>query len=486
MALDDAQSTLQLAARLTVTGFRGVDEASVELTPVTIVTGRNNSGKSSLLEALAIAASAAAGFRDWLGSDTIRYIVDGKLLGRPPRLIRSGHGEAYVRFDHPLVRVKVVIRKPRDIREEARRLACIAARSINTFMARFCVLGAVENNLLLKRRVLDRAYALLGDAINSMRLLCSRSGAQLPGSMAETVAEALLEALTRAASRVVRESVEVEVSGGGEGRWGFGRIYYPGAGRWKYLTKDVRVTVSGALGEVVNRLAEALQPVELNSRGLVDCLSGVLHDALKKAIWEGYGSPETAGKPIRVYTLFHRVLPGNRDGLAKSLTRVIQTLHSLGLLETYNSLIKNVPGLGVSDPFIEEGEVWFRASGGRVPASLLGDGTLHLLLLFAGLALAKGGNVVLIYEEPETGLHPGYMIVFAQQLAQVPRENPGVLIVLSTHSLELIRYIADAAREAGVAELLTTVLMDNGGVFSTFRGEEVVEASELEIDLRGI
>ncbi len=485
MALGDVQSTLQLAARLTVTGFRGVDEASVELTPVTIVTGRNNSGKSSLLEALAIAASAAAGFRDWLGSDTIRYIVDGKLLGRPLRLIRSGHREAYVRFDHPLVRVNVVIRRPRDIREEARRLACLAARSINRVMAGFCVLGAVYVDKL-NRRALDRAYALLGDAINSMGLLCSRPGAQLPGSMAEAVAEVLLEALTRAASRVVRESVRVEVSGGGEGRWGFTRIYYPGASRWKYLSKGVRVAVSEALGEVVNRLAEALQPVELNSRELVDCLSRVLHDTLKKAIWESYGSPETAGKPIRVYTLFHRVLSGNRDGLAKALTRVIQMLHSLGLLETYNSLIKNVPGLGVSDPFIEEGEVWFRASGGRVPASLLGDGTLHLLLLFAGLALAKEGNVVLIYEEPETGLHPGYMIVFAQQLAQVLSENPGALIVLSTHSLELIRYIADAAREAGAAELLTTVLIDNGGVFSTFHGEEVVEASELEIDLRGI
>jgi len=77
-----------------------VERAELKLAPITIVTGRNNSGKSSLLEALAVAASSPAGFRDWLGADVVRSIIDEKLLGYPQRLLRGGAAEANIELDY--------------------------------------------------------------------------------------------------------------------------------------------------------------------------------------------------------------------------------------------------------------------------------------------------------------------------------------------------------------------------------------------------
>ncbi len=70
-----------LFRKLVVEGFRALQgRVEVPLKSITILTGRNNTGKSSLLEALAIASSALNGFRDGLGRDVFRQIVQSKKL----------------------------------------------------------------------------------------------------------------------------------------------------------------------------------------------------------------------------------------------------------------------------------------------------------------------------------------------------------------------------------------------------------------------
>ena len=216
-------------------------------------------------------------------------------------------------------------------------------------------------------------------------------------------------------------------------------------------------------------------------------------DTIESAILKTVSADNTSQRlrydnRVNVFVVFYRLVASSYGGLVETLTKTIKGLHRLGLLGEYNSLLNSVPGLGLSDPFIEEGEIWFRTrSGESIAARLLGDGALHLLLLLAGLALARGGNAVIVYEEPETGLHPGYMDVFAKQLVKTVTSSRHSFVTLSTHSLELIRYIVDAAEEEKAVQLLTAILMYEGEVFSIFRGTEVSEAaSKFEVDLRGL
>jgi len=81
--------------------FRGLRGVRLQLAPLTLLTGRNNSGKSSLLEALSLAFSSP-GLRDWLGRDIPRSVVDDKLAGVPARLISTAcsQGVAHIRLQH--------------------------------------------------------------------------------------------------------------------------------------------------------------------------------------------------------------------------------------------------------------------------------------------------------------------------------------------------------------------------------------------------
>ncbi len=85
---DDA-GTLGVAK---VSCFRGVRRVQLDLAQITIFTGRNNAGKSSVLEALALAFSSPA-LRDWLGNDVVRIIVDDKLGGHPGGLLNNRCGK---------------------------------------------------------------------------------------------------------------------------------------------------------------------------------------------------------------------------------------------------------------------------------------------------------------------------------------------------------------------------------------------------------
>ncbi len=203
------------------------------------------------------------------------------------------------------------------------------------------------------------------------------------------------------------------------------------------------------------------------------------------------GSREDSKTPWSTYTLFRRTLSLRQEALsANSLVEIVDAIHKHGLLEDYNNVIKKI---GLKDPIIKNREVHVYAidSGISVPAALLGDGTLQLLMqlliLLAGLVLArKKPRTVLVLEEPETGLHPGYMTVLVDNMARAVKENPSAIILLSTHSIELIRFIVKRAEKHNVIDKVKTILMSQGEVYSVFQGREALEASKIGAELRGI
>jgi hypothetical protein len=69
--------------------FRGIRSLEAEIAPLTIVTGRNNAGKSSFLEALAIATALNGRLALAREEDPVLYIVSAKRLRSPSELINK-------------------------------------------------------------------------------------------------------------------------------------------------------------------------------------------------------------------------------------------------------------------------------------------------------------------------------------------------------------------------------------------------------------
>jgi len=78
-----------------------------------------------------------------------------------------------------------------------------------------------------------------------------------------------------------------------------------------------------------------------------------------------------------------------------------------------------------------------------MPLSTMGDGFKALLKMSFTIALAKDGIVIL--EEPENSLHPGFLDIVAKTLV---KNSDSVQLFLSTHSLEFLYEILEKAEES--------------------------------------
>jgi hypothetical protein len=112
----------------------------------------------------------------------------------------------------------------------------------------------------------------------------------------------------------------------------------------------------------------------------------------------------------------------------------------------------------------------------------MGDGFKTTLKISMLSQLVKDG--ILILEEPEATLHPGYIDLAAEHLITAARENNTQLFI-STHSSEFIRSMLDYAGDD-----IRIFRMHKSGDsigYTIFEGEDAVrKVKDIEIDLRGI
>ena len=523
MGLVQREGQTWLAGRANIRCLRGIREAQIELAQLTLLTGRNDSGKSSILEALALAFSAPD-MVNALGDDVARLIIEGKLGGRPSRLINlvcSGEGEVRLEVDgRGAMGVRVAMLT------DTTQLLCIALRSISLYLY-----SEVEEQgkayTCMRRLMAHHArgawdsealatiiLAVLYAAVKLAESSCSRATRledivqqlMLPESIAESLrreadavsslAEGLKRQIDRALHRVTRDSLYVKAGSVAylyTPRIPVGRhSLLPGEAREAIVSKTValagKILRSAGLGDLYTVYARLLLSRRLE-RAVDECIVAGLERALERLLASeriALGQTNAArASSWHVYTVFRRTLLREAP-LVNDLRRVVDALHEHGLLEEYNKFTRR---LGLRDVYRRNGELYFYSEtlGESIAATLLGDGTLHLLTLLASLTLAqRQPGIVLLIEEPETGLHPGYMMFLADAIIKTIKENPQSMIVLSTHSEELIRFTARRAEKYDMLDRVAVALLSRGRVYSAFRGKEILEAEEIGVELRGL
>lgn len=513
--------------------FRGVREAKLELAPITMLTGRNNAGKSSVLEALALAFSAPS-LQDWLGNDIARMIIDDKLAGYPSRLLNlTCREEASINLnlkigeqDTRIVRIAkpsstinnqflcMMLQKIRESLYDELASGGEAYRCLRKTFASYTREGEALTTIVF---TIGYIIAHLAESTCEGRLSIEKivQPMLLPESLVKSIYKSV-SALKSAAStlgehvsRIIRpimdDSVVIKLNG-------LSYLYLPrfriGVSKGEQYYEELGNLETIFIRSIINMTGIILERAELKDLYSVYAklqLGKELGKMIRRCIWRklrrtidnlwttqyrvdlGNGKTDEKTK-WNVYTVFRRstVIRHEIFG-ANTLEKMMRTVYRLELLDDYNNVIKSIRGLNLKNPIIEEGEVHLIRNGAIIPAALLGDGTLLLLALLAGLVLARRQpRTVLVLEEPETGLHPGYLMVLADGIARAVKENPSTLVLLSTHSIELIRFIAKRAMRHGVLDKVKTVLMSNGKVYSVFGGREVLEAKEIGIELRGI
>ena len=94
---------------------------------------------------------------------------------------------------------------------------------------------------------------------------------------------------------------------------------------------------------------------------------------------------------------------------------------------------------------------------------------------------------MLLVEEPESGLHPGYMAEIAAAITRAVKEGKGrVYAVITTHSVEMIEFILKAAKAHGILNEVKLALMRAGRIVFERNGGEVLEALDaVGAELRG-
>ena len=125
-----------------------------------------------------------------------------------------------------------------------------------------------------------------------------------------------------------------------------------------------------------------------------------------------------------------------------------------------------------------------RFRGEYVPLNVVGDGTRLLLLGVAALSCL--GADLIILDDPEVHLHPGYMDVLSRCVVRAAKDGSQVFI--STHSIEIIDRVLEAVRGRGLEGELRVLRMkwiERELKVETMDYKEAIEEhEEIQADLR--
>lgn len=119
-----------------------------------------------------------------------------------------------------------------------------------------------------------------------------------------------------------------------------------------------------------------------------------------------------------------------------------------------------------------------------LPLESMGDGFRAQIALFSAISTIKNGIVIM--EEPEMRLHPGYMISITEEVINSVRRDK-IQYFISTHSVEFIKYMIE--KNPKICDVVRVYRLpdENELDYEVINGEEALnEIESLELDLRGL
>jgi predicted ATPase len=374
-------------SKVNLQNFKTHENLIFEPNNITIVTGKNNSGKTSLLEAIELCFSP----------DNVR-----RYEGLVEKLIRSGSNESTVRCEY-------------------------SGATGQAKLTEFIDEGATQE-LTLKRLTDDQKHSVARQLflrqINSNRGVVRRL---VDEKGDENIRSELKSLLSRAVEIVfdeVRSDEEVDeyVSGGILVEQSGNQVpflYF--SDNFSDLIVDIADTFSSSISESSASITvdehEVQWAVESLFRGLVVGRYG-------SGNFVGTLESNTAVKMVSELDITEKDIEGHEES-SIVLSRVEDSIRKYNLLPEIKS-------------FNSE-DVVFNQDNQRhqIPHEFMGDGFRAITGLLWELHVSEMKEYVLLLEEPENSMHPGYIKKLVHFFVSVSREED-VQMMITTHDVDLI------------------------------------------------
>lgn len=409
--------------KVRIQNYKGLEDLEFGPSRINIFIGRNNTGKSSALEAIALALSATNGFKDALGEDLLSRIMSRRVPEQ---------------WSEELYMLKYFIRLDT---EEGYVYADVNGKSLRLDLQFF-------DEYIPESDAGDKFIEFLEDYSSKKALRdMQRSLSRYTERGEEEVEE---EGVFRELFEQKREKIKDKI-------FQYPKLFITGRSDSNIISESVCII------RPTLRLRPILRVTQVVKAG---------GNELERL--DVFFEHKDKNPP-----LFKMIGLNEVEEVKKALGGLVRKNkheEAIGLIRKEVEYFKDVREVG--------GELLCSLTTGTVPLSFMGDGFLALLDITFMSVLAEGGAVFI--EEPETCLHPGFLDVAARQIVNSAEHTQFFISTHNAELLEyLLEAGKDHLELFRFVRLYQ--MPDGELGYEVFTGEEAAEEMfDIKTDLRGI
>lgn len=392
-----------------INNYRPISSIKLEeLKPITVFVGRNNVGKSAILEGIALATTARYGWYDSLGKDIISQII----------IKRGG-------YDHADTMIKV-----------------------NEIEASISISGIdVKRKINISKNIIS-----LSDESSS--------------KISHDVNEYLDSLIRRYGTRsVIRTIDDQRIRRREEDPIAINKINLLKDNIWEYFPIFI---------EHIDDLFANIEYTAISGDKLSNEISSIFEERVI-----GIKNLFKSSKTNRSNTTF--LLTTSLEYLRELQKRLAINGKLLNLIKNLREKIYYLEDIRqIDNQFL----IFFKGIDKPLPIESTGDGFRAELSMFSAIATMDKG--IIIMEEPECRLHPGFIDSVVKEIIRTA-EDEQIQYFISTHSLEFIEYLLD--ENPNLIKIVRMYRDDVSGEidYEIFTGEMALEEiNTLKLDLRGV
>ena len=427
---------------LRIHNFRGLVDVGISPRRLNILVGRNNSGKSSVLEALALLLCSRNGFLDSGGNDLWRCLTRQRYYD-PRFLINTAADRAVIEVSDDAMIASLALQGYRNgipDTTHAARIMNYYRERVEKYLGQYLLRGPGRYLSPDPGRSLHSfidAYARQTRLDANDPLPDQENEAEI-NEVLETMRTALLSALIESEKMVISRSE-------GDGITDL-YLYHRGVAKGE----DRRSTVY--------RLAREMQG-----------------EGPELVFAEGRADPKC------VFEFDRSVSPSEMNRLHDLVVEQGRIQATLGYLKRQIGYLTDIRKT-------DEGiQVFLEGKEGPLPLSSMGEGFITLLKTVFVSSLIDDGQVII--EEPEYALHPGFVDLLSNHMLS---GGPGLQYFVSTHSNDFVRSLLEAADAMGCLDEVIVLRLHkrldtlNPDLEPMGGAEALTAMREICLDLRGI
>ena len=405
-----------------IENYRGLQEVHFEPARINVFIGRNNTGKSSVLEAIALAVSALNGFKDSIGTDIIETIMERRLSYSALNFARyfvnlhSNQSQILLKVNDDFLALELEFFESGYPESEV-------GRDFLRYVEDLANKRALRD-LELEDPILERLWRL------------TRKAKDIPEELTLELLGRFNEIIESKRKEFIDKVVNLQ------------KIFFVGSLNERVISEVVYLP-ERAVRQLPPFLKSGFRRFEIHK-----------HQIRHIPILFGMGR---TGEIFDIKRLYNMLVRKNKLSKALDVLRIN---------------VENFDDLRELD---EELVCTFQGMDEPIPLSFMGDGFIALVRMTFISTLVENGISVL--EEPETNLHPGYLRVAAEQMA----ENKNVQFFISTHSIEFINYLLDQEEHLDDIRFIRMYRYADGEIgYEILTSEDAkYELEKLKADLRG-